>query len=410
MVHHDVAVVGGGVVGCSAAKHLAEQSALSVCVIEKEHRLGAHQSGRNSGVLHPGFNYPPGSRKAAFATEGTGRMKTYAEDHGIPIEEFGVVVVATDGREKARLRELRSQAEANGVEAELLSENELREREPHAAGRAALHCPEAASIDFHQYHHTLAKEAKNLGVDFLMGHRVESVEHATTGAPNHMIETSNGEIEADYLLNAAGLYADELAAELGVGESYQIVPFRGEYYEVVPDRTRLCETMIYPSPDSDLPFLGVHFTRRTDGKVIVGPNAVLAFGREAYRNTDVDLGELAETLGYGGFWKLMANPRMLKVAWDELGKSYRKERFVAAARELVPDARPEDFRKSYAGIRAQLVSADGDLVKEPVFEHGPDSLHVLNAVSPGLTCSLPFGDHLAGEILADIDGCTSGHE
>ncbi|MFB6229260.1 MAG: L-2-hydroxyglutarate oxidase [Halobacteriales archaeon] len=403
MVYYDVAIVGGGVVGCSAAKHLAERSSRSVCVIEKEHHLGAHQSGRNSGVLHPGFNYPPGSRKAAFATEGTSRMKAYAEDHGIPIEEFGVVVVATDGSEEARLRDLRSQAEANGVETKLIDREELREREPHAAGRAALFCPEAASIDSHQYLHTLAREAKNLGVDFLMGHRVESVEHATTGAPTHLIETSNGEIEAGYLLNAAGLYADELAAELGVGEPYQVVPFRGEYYEVVPDRTDLCETMIYPTPDPDLPFLGVHFTRRADGKVIVGPNAVLAFGREAYRNTDVDLGELAETIGYGGFWKLMANPKMLKVAWDELRKSYRKERFVAAARELVPDARPEDFRKSYAGIRAQLVSADGDLVKEPVFEHGPDSLHVLNAVSPGLTCSLPFGDHLAGEILADID-------
>jgi L-2-hydroxyglutarate oxidase LhgO len=399
MVRYDVAVVGGGVVGCSAARHLVEQSALSVCVIEKEHRLGAHQSGRNSGVLHPGFNYPPGSRKAAFATEGTRRMKAYAEEQDIPIDEFGVVVVATDAGEETRLRDLHAQAEANGVETELIDREELKQREPHAAGRAALHCPEAASIDFQGYLHALAREAKNRGVDFFMGHRAEGIEGA---GPDHRISTSNGEIEAGYLLNAAGLYADELAAECGVGDSYQVVPFRGEYYELVPDRTDLCETMIYPTPDPDLPFLGVHFTRRTDGKVIVGPNAVLAFGREAYRNTDVDLRELADTLGYGGFWKLMANPKMLRVAWDELGKSYRKSRFVAAAQGLVPDARSEDFRKSYAGIRAQLVSADGDLVKEPVFEHGPDSLHVLNAVSPGLTCSLPFGDHLAGEILADI--------
>jgi L-2-hydroxyglutarate oxidase LhgO len=399
MVRYDVAVVGGGVVGCSAAKHLAERSSLSVCVIEKEHRLGAHQSGRNSGVLHPGFNYPPGSRKAAFATEGTRRMKAYAEAHDVPIEEFGVVVVATDASEEARLRELHSRAEANGVETELIDRERLREKEPHAAGRTALYCPEAASIDSHQYLHALAREAKNRGVDFLMGHRVEGIEDA---GPDHRVPTSNGEIEAGYLLNAAGLYADELAAECGVGDAYQVVPFRGEYYELVPDRAGLCETMIYPTPDPDLPFLGVHFTRRTDGKVIVGPNAVLAFGREAYSNTDFDVRELADTLGYGGFWKLMANLKMLRVAWDELGKSYRKEKFVAAARELVPDARRADFRKSYAGVRAQLVSADGDLVNEPVFERGPDSLHVLNAVSPGLTCSLPLGDHLAGEILADI--------
>jgi L-2-hydroxyglutarate oxidase len=398
MVRYDVAVVGGGVVGCSAAKHLAERSSRSTCVIEKEHYLGAHQSGRNSGVLHPGFNYPPGSRKAAFATEGTRRMKAYAEEHGIPIEAFGVVVVATDREEEARLRDLRSQADANGVEAEIIGREELREREPHAAGRTALYCPEAASIDSHQYLHALARDAKNRGVDFFMGHRVDGIEH---GGGGHVLRTSKGEIEADYLLNAAGLYADELAAELGVGAPYRIVPFRGEYYEVVPDRADLCETMIYPTPDPDLPFLGVHFTRRTDGTVIVGPNAVLAFGREAYRNTDVDLREFAETLSYGGFWKLMASPKMLRIAGDELGKSYRKGRFVAAARKLVPDARPGDFRKSYAGIRAQLVSTDGDLLKEPVFERGPDSMHVLNAVSPGLTCSLPFGDHLAGEVLAD---------
>ena len=399
MVRYDVAIVGGGVVGCSAAKHLAERSSHSVCVIEKEHRLGEHQSGRNSGVLHPGFNYPPGSTKAAFATEGTRRMKAYAEEHGVPIEEFGVVVAATDRKEEARLRDLQSQAEANGITAEIIGREELREREPHAAGRTALYCPEAASIDSLQYLHTLAKEAKNLGVDFFMGHRVEAVDRRGSG---HRLATSNGEIRADYLLNAAGLYADELAAELGVGESYRVIPFRGEYYELVPDRADLCETMIYPAPDPELPFLGVHFTRRTDGKVIVGPNAVLAFGREAYRTTDVDLRELARTLCYPGFWKLMASPRMLRVGWEELNKSYRKERFVAAARELVPDARPADFRRSYAGIRAQLVSADGDLVKEPVFEHGPDSLHVLNAVSPGLTCSLPFGDHLAAESLAAL--------
>ena len=402
MVCYDVAVVGGGVVGCSAAKHLAERSTLSVCVIEKEHRLGAHQSGRNSGVLHPGFNYPPGSRKAAFATEGTRRMKAYAQEQDIPIEEFGVVVVATGAEEETRLQDLHTQAEANGVETELIDREELREREPHAAGRAALHCPEAASVDFRGYLHALAREAKNLGVDFLMGHRVESVEHGGGGASTHLIETDTGEIEAGYLLNAAGLYADELAADCGVGDAYQVVPFRGEYYELVPDRADLCETMIYPTPDPDLPFLGVHFTRRTDGKVIVGPNAVLAFGREAYRNTDIDVRELLATLGYGGFWKLMRSPKMLKIVWEELGKSYSKSRFVAAARELVPGARHDDFRKSYAGVRAQLVSADGDLLKEPVFEHGPDSLHVLNAVSPGLTCSLPFGEHLAGEVLADI--------
>ena len=401
MIEYDVAIVGGGCVGCSVAKHLAERSDLTVCVLEKEHHLAQHQSGRNSGVLHPGFNYPPGSSKARFATEGTTRLKEYARENGVPLREFGVVVVARDATEEARLDDLRAQADENGVETRIIGPSELAEREPHADGRAALYCPEAASIDSQKYVYALATEVENLGVDLFMGHRVERVRRDESG---HAIETSNGSIRARYLVNAAGLYADRIAHQFDVGTEYQVVPFRGEYYELVPERRHLCETMIYPTPDPDLPFLGVHYTRRTDDKVIVGPNAVLAFGREAYRNTQFDVDELAETLRYEGFWRLVASRKMATVAWDELRKSYRKGAFVEAARQLVPDAREDDFRPSYAGIRAQLVDDRGNLVNEPLVERGPDSLHVLNIVSPGLTSSLPFGDHLAGRVLDDIDG------
>lgn len=400
MVRYDVVVVGGGCVGCSVAKHLVDKGDLSVSILEKEHRLAVHQSGRNSGVLHPGFNYPPGSLKARFATEGTSRMKAYAREHDIPLEEFGVVVVARTAEEERRLEELHAQAAENGVETELVSADRLTDLEPHANGRAALHAPGAASIDSQQYVYTLANEVKRAGVKIHLGHRVTAVEHTAAG---HRIETNAGEFEAGYLVNCAGLYADRIAHHLGVGRSYQVVPFRGEYYEIVPDRSHLCRSMIYPTPDPELPFLGVHFTRRSDGKVIVGPNAVLAFGREAYRNTQVNLSELAETIGFPGFWRLMADTKMIKVAWDELNKSYRKRRFVAAAQSLVPAVERSDFRRSYAGIRAQLVSVEGDLVKEPRFEAGPDSLHVLNAVSPGLTSSLPFGDHLATRVLDELD-------
>lgn len=400
MTRYDIAIVGGGCVGISTAKHLAERSDLDICILEKEYHLAEHQSGRNSGVLHPGFNYPPGSLKARFSTEGTARMKAYAKENGIPLREFGVVVVATDDEEEARLPDLVAQADENGVETELIGREELQEREPHAEGQAAMFSPEAASIDAQKYVYTLAKDAENLGVDFYLGYEVERVTPTESG---HQIETSSGDLAADYLVNAAGLYADKIAHQLGVGEGYQVVPFRGDYYELVPEKRQYCRTMIYPTPDPDLPFLGVHYTRRTDDKVIVGPNAVLAFGREAYQNTDVNPRELAETLGFGGFWRMLANPTMLGAAWDELNKSYRKERFVRASQKLVPAVRAEDFRKSYAGIRAQLVGADGELVKDPAFEHGPDSLHVLNAVSPGLTSSLPFGDHLAERALEDID-------
>jgi L-2-hydroxyglutarate oxidase len=396
MTRHDVAIVGGGCVGLSVAKHLAARTDLDVAVIEKEHHLAEHQSGRNSGVLHPGFNYPPGSTKARFATEGTRRMKAYCAEHGVACEELGVLVVAQDDREEERLHELAAQADANGVATELLDSGAaIREHEPHAAGQAALYAPEAASVDAQQYVYALAREVQRAGVTLYLGHAVTNVRH--TGGGYHL-GTNTGVVEADRLVNAAGLHADTLAHQVGVGEAYQVVPFRGEYYELTPDRSGLCRAMIYPTPDPNLPFLGVHYTRRTDGKVIVGPNAVLAFGREAYENTEFDLSDLRETLTYGGLWRLLASPTMLRVAWAELNKSYRKERFTAAAQTLVPEVRSEDLTRSYAGIRAQVVRADGTLVKEPLFVETADAVHVLNAVSPGLTSSLPFGEEIAERI------------
>ncbi|WP_372480341.1 L-2-hydroxyglutarate oxidase [Halomicrobium sp. HM KBTZ05] len=401
MPEYDVAIVGGGCVGCSVAYHLATETSLDICVVEKEHHLAQHQSGRNSGVLHPGFNYPPGSLKAKFATEGTKRMKSYCRQNNIPMEELGVLVVATDQQERRRLSEIQDQATENGVETEILEDRAaIREHEPHAAGQAALYCPEAASVDSQKYVYSLAGDTEDLGVDFFTGYEVERV---LRSGDTHHVETSNGTITASYLLNAAGLYADKLAHQMGVGEQYQIVPFRGEYYELVPKKRDLVNSMIYPTPDPELPFLGVHYTRRTDDKVIIGPNAVLAFGREAYENTQFDVAELAETFGYQGFWRLFSSSKMVRVALTELNKSYRKEAFVDAAKSLVPSVEPDDFEKSYAGIRAQILRDDGTLVKDPLFEHGPRSTHVLNAVSPGLTSSLPFGEHLSEAILERME-------
>ncbi|ELZ28405.1 FAD dependent oxidoreductase [Halogeometricum pallidum JCM 14848] len=400
MIRHDVAIVGGGCVGLSVAKHLAARTNLDVAVLEKEYHLAAHQSGRNSGVLHPGFNYPPDSEKARFATEGTRRMKEYCAAHDVPCEERGVLVVAQTDREAAHLETLAERAEANGVEYELLdSRDEIREHEPHAVGRAALHAPEAASVDSQQYVYALTREIQRAGVSLYTGHAVSRVERTDDG---YRLATSNSDVEASYLVNAAGLHADTLAHQVGVGESYQVVPFRGEYYELTPERADLCRTMIYPTPDPDLPFLGVHYTRRTDGKVIVGPNAVLAFGREAYDNTDVDPAELVETLRYEGFRKLLASKTMLSAAWEELNKSYRKRKFTEASQRLVPEVRGGDLTESYAGIRAQLVSDEGELVEDPLFIEREDAVHILNAVSPGLTSSLPFGDHIAKTLAANV--------
>lgn len=396
MVYHDVAIVGAGVVGLSVSLHLAEESELDVAVIDKEPHLAVHQSGRNSGVLHPGFNYDPDSQKARFAVEGTRRAKAFCAEREVPLEERGVVVVATDREEEERLDDLAAQADRNGVEASVIDAEALGDLEPHACGVAALHAPGAASIDSEAYVQALALAGREAGVTRYMNAPVSDIEPSAGG---YILETGIGPVECAYLVNAAGLGADRLAHALGVGTEYQIIPFRGEYRELVPAKRDLCRSMIYPTPDPDLPFLGVHFTRRTDGRVLVGPNAVLALGREAYGRYDVNLRDLVEILGYSGFWRLMAKPQMLHVAAAELHKTYRLNRFVAAAQKLVPKLETEDVVDSYAGVRAQLVSADGTLVNDPLFVDGERSIHVLNAVSPGLTCSLPFGEHLATRVM-----------
>lgn len=396
MVYHDVAIVGAGVVGLSVSLHLAEDSDLDVAVLDKETHLAAHQSGRNSGVLHPGFNYDPESQKARFAVEGTRRAKAFCAERGVPLEEGGVVVVASDREEERRLDDLAAQAASNGVEARVIDSEELHELEPHARGVAALHAPGAASIDSEAYVQALALAAREAGVARYMNAPVTNVEPTAGG---YRLESGVGEVECSYLVNAAGLGADRLAHALDIGTEYQIIPFRGEYRELVPGKRDLCRSMIYPTPDPDLPFLGIHFTRRTDGRVLVGPNAVLALGREAYGRYDVNLRDLVDILGYRGFWRLIAKPQMLRVAGAELHKTYRIQRFVRAAQQLVPELDPADVVDSYAGVRAQLVSADGTLVNDPLFVDGDRSTHVLNAVSPGLTCSLPFGDHLATRVM-----------
>ncbi len=391
MTEHEVVVVGGGCVGVSTARHLADRG-VDVAVVEKEYAVAQHQSGRNSGVLHPGFNYEPGTLKARFAVEGTRRTKEYCDDRGVPLDECGVLVVAQNEEERKRLDALKQQADENGTEARIVDADFVEEREPHASGVAALYAPEAASVDSRKYVNALAADAERAGATFYLGHEVRD---ASRDGDGWRVETTKGSFDADYVVNAAGLYADVLARKMDAGTRHRVVPFRGEYYELTPDAADLCETMIYPTPDPELPFLGVHYTRRTDGKVIVGPNAVLAFGREAYSNRQFSLRELAGTLSYGGFWRLVSSRKMAGVAWDELNKSYRKSRFVSAAQRLVPEASGDDFVRSYAGVRAQLVSPDGELVKQPLVEHDDSATHVLNAVSPGLTCSLPFGEHLA---------------
>jgi len=391
---YDVAVVGGGCAGLSIAAHVAGQG-LDICVLEKEDRLAAHQSGHNSGVLFPGFVYEPGSQRADLYREGTARAKEFCREHDVPVNECGQLMVARSSAEADRLESLDERAAENGVETTFLPTGErVEEYQPETGGQAGLWCPSVATVDSHQYVHALAREARERGVDVHMGCEVTGVE---PGDDYHLVRSKKGDVSTEYVVNAAGLYADRIAHEMGAGQEFQVVPFRGEYYELVVEERDLVERVVYPTPDPDLPYLGAHFMPLPDGRVIVGPSAALAFGREAYSNTDVDLRELAETLGYGGFWRLLASPQMLRAAWDELNKSYRKERFVEDACSLFPRFDDEAFVKSYAGVRAELVTEDGEMVEGLTVRWSRRAMHVLDPVS--LTTSLPVGELLADRLL-----------
>ena len=400
MVGHDIAIVGGGVIGTAVAKHLCEDSNLDVCIIEKEYHLGAHQSGRNSGVIHPGFSYKPGTLQARQATRGARMLKSYCRENEVRIDENGIVVVAKDDSERSSVETLHRYGRENGVETEILDgEREIREYEPHASGVAALYCPEGGSVDFLKYLYTLAKDAEANGVQYYMGHRLESVKPRTDGFE---LRTSKGTIGASYLVNGAGLYADKVAHAVGIGTEYQIVPFRGVYYEFDPERAGKVRSNIYPVPHPEYTSVGIHFTRRTDDKVIVGPNVSLAFGREAYGTTNVDVKEFLEVLSFEGFRNLMKSVKSWLVVKDELSKAYSKRLFVKDARGLVPDLESSDLVDSYTGIVAKLVTRNGELVDDQMYLHGDRSTHVLYVI-PGLTSSLAIGDHVATEVKKRIE-------
>lgn len=402
MVEYDIAIIGAGCVGLATAKGVLDQEDLDVAILEKEEELARHQSGRNSGVLHPGFNYPPDSLKAEFAVDGTRRLKAFAAEHDVDCDELGVLVTATSDTDEDNLEILFERAAANGVEVERIhSHDGITAREPHAAGQAGLWCPEAASIDNTGYVHALATVVQDAGADLELDTTVDEVRTDTSKAT---IATEDGDITATHVVNAAGVYADRFAHQVGVGSEYRIVPFRGEYYNLREDRRHLTRTMIYPTPDPEIPFLGVHFTRRSDGSVIVGPNAVLAPGREAYGRREVNLRELISMAKDGGVWRLLADAKRRRIAVEHLHTSIRKQAFVDAAKTLVPEVTADDLVTGHAGIRAQLVHDDGSLMMNPLVEPGPHSTHVLNAVSPGLTTSLPFGEYVAEQVLNRLTG------
>lgn len=394
MQQTDVAIIGGGIVGLATAYRLSEQSPeLQITVLEKETELAEHQTGRNSGVLHTGVYYQPGSMKAANCREGKRAMEEFCRTEGIDYDICGKVIVAVDESELPALQKIYERGQANNVKCELIDAERLRELEPHAAGIKAIHVPEAGIVNYRQVCRKLAEIITERGGQVLTGALVTAINPTESRVT---LASNVGELEAKYVVNCAGLHCDRVARLGGQKPSAQIVPFRGEYYELKPEAHHLCRTLIYPVPDPSFPFLGVHFTRMIEGGVECGPNAVLAFAREGYRKSNVNVYDLWEAVTYPGFVKLAM--KYWRVGAGEMWRSFSKAAFVKALQRLVPDIRSEHLVTAPAGVRAQAVARDGKMVDDFLIDESERIINVGNAPSPAATASLNIGKVIAEKL------------
>jgi L-2-hydroxyglutarate oxidase LhgO len=397
---YDIAIIGGGIVGLATARALGERvPRASLAILEKEDRLATHQTGHNSGVIHSGIYYRPGSFKAQLCVEGSRLIYQLCETHGLKTERCGKVIVATTEAELPRLQTLYERGIANGVPGlELIEPARLREIEPHAAALRAIFSPNTGIVDYSAVAGVLAGELADRGVTIMAGAGVTGLSRT-----RHEIalRTPRGPVRARRLVNCAGLHSDMVARMAGAAADVEIIPFRGEYYMLRPDRRHLVRGLIYPVPDPEFPFLGVHFTRTVHGDVEAGPNAVLAFAREGYRFGRINPGELAATLRYPGFWAMAR--KYWRTGTYEMFRSLSKAAFVRALQRLVPELRDEDVAPGGAGVRAQAVTREGGLVDDFRIVATVDAIHVLNAPSPAATASLAIGRHIAG-LAADTFG------
>jgi len=394
---HDVAIVGGGIVGLATADALlARHPDLRLLLLEKEDDVARHQTGHNSGVVHAGIYYTPGSLRARLCVAGVGRLRDFCAEHGVAYDAAGKVIVATDEAELPRLDRLLERGTANGVPGlRMIDADELRAIEPHAAGLRAIHSPHTAIVDYPGVSHALLARLRARGARVAFGSPLVSVAEEPGGL---RLATPRATFRARRLVACAGLHADRIARLAGARPQVRIVPFRGEYYFLRPERRDLVRGLIYPVPDPALPFLGVHFTRTVHGEVEAGPNAVLALAREGYGWTRVDGRDLAEVAAYPGFWRLAR--RFWRTGAFETYRSFSTAAFVRSLQKLVPAITPADVRRGGAGVRAQAIDPQGRLVDDFAVIETERSLHVLNAPSPAATAALTIGDHLA-ERVAD---------
>ena len=393
------AVVGGGIIGTAVARRLlAQQPDAVVTVLEKEDRLAAHQTGRNSGVVHAGLYYEPGSLKARLCRRGVALLKDFCAEHGLPYDEIGKVLVALDGAEEQRLGAIAERARANGVPGvRVIDRAELHELEPHVAGIAALHSPTTAIVDYVAVTEQIAADARAAGATIRTGFEVAGLRHA--GGEVVVASASGEEVVVDRVVLCAGLQVDRLARLAGDDDAPRIVPFRGEYYALRPEKRALVNGLVYPVPDPRYPFLGVHLTPRVDGEVLVGPNAVLALAREGYRWRDVSLAELAAIARFPGFRRFARQHWRTGLA--EMRGSLSKRAYTAAARRYVPELTVEDMLPATAGIRAQALESDGSLVDDFRVTRRGAVVAVRNAPSPAATSSLAIAEHLVDVLLAE---------
>jgi (S)-2-hydroxyglutarate dehydrogenase len=392
-----IVVVGGGIVGLATAYRLLERlPGAAITVLEKEAAVARHQSSHNSGVLHCGLYYKTGSRRARLAVTGVRQMVEFCQAHSIPYDVCGKVVVAVSMGEIPRLHALFERGQENGLRGlRLLTPEQLHEIEPHASGLAAIHVPEEGIADYPRVCEVLAQEIRVRGGEIKTGAEVSAILPDSGG---WRVVHAAGDCPCDWVVSCAGLYSDRVAALTGRPRSVRIIPFRGEYFLIRPERQYLARNLIYPVPDPRFPFLGVHFTRMIRGGVEAGPNAVLALAREGYARTNVSIPDLADSLGFPGLWRFLR--RYPRAAWEELRRSFSRELFCRSLQRLVPEIRQDDLLPGGSGVRAQAMSPDGTLLDDFSFVEGPREIHVINAPSPAATASLAIGEEITSMLIA----------
>lgn len=394
LIDHDFAIIGAGLVGLASAHEIVSRyPSAKVVVLEKEDQVATHQSGRNSGVLHAGVYYQPGSLKATLCRAGKKKLEHFCDEEGISYKRIGKVIVAVDEDERPGLMKILDRAKANGIECSLIDANRLREIEPSVTGVAAVHVPESGIIDFPGVAKALVKRIESKGGTVSKGSEVIS---AVRRNGVWILNTLRGDIQSKFVINCGGLHSDRMARILGIIPQVQIVPFRGEYWLLKDEKKDLCRSLIYPVPDPAFPFLGVHLTRMISGHVECGPNAVLALAREGYSWGKLDIAHLASLAAFPGF---------LRFAWKHLGsgigeivRSLSKKKFASAVRRLVPEVQDDDLIPGGAGVRAQAMTLDGKLCDDFALQKGEGALHVLNAPSPAATACLAIGKHIVDQL------------